>query len=106
MINEYGKYVFRTPGNNVIGKITSNLLNSRVGRMKKWFDDPHLSFTVLRNSGMIQIAYDIYEQNGKVTKDDYMNICDRFDYGLNSPDGGYWHIVKSMFEQRQQIEGS
>ena len=101
-INKVERYVFRVPGKNKFEKFSVNLLGSRMNRFKQWFDNPYLTYTSLRDSGMVQMAIDVYEEKGEVTKEDYMNICDRFNYGTDSPEG-YWNVVRSLFEQYKKL---
>lgn len=101
-INKIERYVFRVPGKNKFEIFTVNLLGSRMNRFKQWFGNPYLTYTSLRDSGMIQTAMDIYDEKGEVTKEDYMDICDRFNYGTESPEG-YWNVVKTMFEQYKKL---
>ena len=101
-INKVGNYVFRVPGQSKYEKFTVNLLGSRMNRYKQWFDNPYLTYTSLRDSGIIQTTMDIYEEKGEVTKEDYMDICDRFNYGTESSEG-YWNVAKTMFEQYKEM---
>ena len=101
-INKVGNYVFRVPGQSKYEKFTVNLLGSRMNRYKQWFDNPYLTYTSLRDSGIIQTTMDVYEKKGEVTKEDYMDICDRFNYGTESSEG-YWNVAKTMFEQYKEM---
>ncbi len=97
-INKVDRHVLRTPGRNKFKLFTPNLLNSRMVRLKKWLDNPYLSFTSLYHAGMVQQARDIYEQRGEITTNDYKMICIEFGYGSGDPDR-YWFALKSLFEQ-------
>jgi hypothetical protein len=94
--------VFRVPGQDKYEKITSPLVNSRITRMKTWLDNPYLSPTVLYNSGMIGLCFDIYKEKGEVTKEDLIKICDRYNYGAGEPEK-YWFNLKSLFEQYKEL---
>ena len=94
-INKVENYVLRVPGKNKYEKFTPNLLNSRMKRIQKYLDNPYLSFTSLYQSGMIQLAVDKYKENGVVTKEDYIEICIRFNYGSGNPEK-YWFEVKDL----------
>lgn len=101
-INKVGTYIFRVPGKNKFEKFTPNLLNSRMKRIQKYVDNPYLTYTTLYNSGMIEMAMDIYLKKGEVTKEDFITICDRYNYGSGDPER-YWFNVKSLFEQYKEI---
>jgi hypothetical protein len=101
-INKVENYVFRVPGQDKYEKITSPLVNSRITRMKTWLDNPYLSPTVLYNSGMIGLCFDIYKEKGEVTKEDLIKICDRYNYGAGEPEK-YWFNLKSLFEQYKEL---
>ncbi len=104
VINKVGKYVFRVPGKKKFEAITNTLLGSRMRRIKKWVGNPYLTTKALRDSGMIQLAMDAYKEKGEVTKEDYQDICDRFNYGTESPDG-YWALLRDTFEQYKELLG-
>jgi len=101
-INKVENYVLRVPGKNKYEKFTPNLLNSRMKRIQKYLDNPYLSFTSLYQSGMIQLAVDKYKENGVVTKEDYIEICIRFNYGSGNPEK-YWFEVKDLFKQYKKL---
>lgn len=73
-----------------------------MNRFKRWLGNPYLTYTSLRDSGMIQMAIDYYEEKGEVTREDYKYIYERFNYGAMLPDG-YWHIVKSLCEYYRKL---
>jgi len=95
-INRFENLIFRIPGKNKFEKFHSALFNSRMTRIKKWVDNPYLTATTVYESGMIQMAMDIYREKGEVTKDDYIDICDRFDYG-------YPFKLKEKFVQYEEL---
>jgi hypothetical protein len=101
-INRVENYVLKVPGQKKYEKFTVNLLNSRMKRLQKWLDNKYLTFISLRDSGMLQMAMDIYKEKGEVTKDDYIDISVRFNYGTGQPDR-YWYVIKALFEQYQEI---
>jgi integrase len=98
IINKIERYIFRVPGKNKFQKFNSNLLNSRMKRIQKYLDNPYISFTSLYQSGMIELALDIYKEKGIITKDDYIEICDRYNFGSGDPEK-YWYKVKDLSEQ-------
>lgn len=95
-INKVENYVFRVPGKNKFEKFTATLLGSRMNRFKLWLDNPYLTYTSLRDSGMVQMAMDIYDRKGKVTKEDYLDICDQYNYGD-------CNTVRILFEQYKDL---
>lgn len=102
IINRVENFVFRVPGKNKTQKFTPALLNSRMTRIQRYLDNPYLTLTSLYMSGMIQIAIDIYKESGDVTKEDFIDICDGFNYGSGQPDK-YWFNLKSLFEQYKEL---
>lgn len=101
-INKVENYIFRVPGRNKYELFKPNLLNSRMKRIQKYVGNPYLNYTSLYNSGMIQMAIDIYREKGEVTKEDYVSICDRYNYGGDNPER-YWFNLKSLFEQYKEL---
>jgi len=102
VINRVEDYILRIPSKDKFLKFTSNLITSRMSRMQKYLDSPYLTITTLYQSGMIQSAMDIYKEKGEVDKDDYIDICFRFNYGEDEPEK-YWHIIKGLFEQYKNL---
>lgn len=100
-INKVENFILRIPGKNKIEKFTSNLLNSRMRRIQKYLDNPYISYTSIYQSGMLCMAMDIYKERGEVTREDYVRICDRYNYG-SSPEQ-YWFNIKKLFEQCQEF---
>lgn len=95
-------YVFRTPGKNKYEKFSLSLLNSRIRRIQKYVGNPYLTYSSLYFSGMIQMAFDIYHEKGEITKKDYIDICDRYNYGSGDPEK-YWFVLKEEFEQYKEL---
>ncbi len=95
---EFSRHIFRTPGKDKFEKFSISLLNSRMKRIQKAIDNPYLTYSGLYFSGMVQMAMDVYHEKGEVTKDDYIDICDRYNYGSGDPER-YWYIVQDMFEE-------
>jgi len=102
-INKVESYILRVPGKNKFEKFTPNLLNSRIRRIQRYLDNRYLSYTSLYFSGQLNMAMDIYKEKGEITKEDFIRICARFDYGT-SPDQ-YWFNVQSLFNQYKEILG-
>jgi len=101
-INELEHFVFRTPGKNKYEQLSNSLINSRMKRIQKIVDNPYLTITSLYNSGMIEMAMNIYKEKGEVTKEDYIDICDRYNFGGDDPTR-YWYVLKDMFEQYKEL---
>lgn len=97
VINHVGKYVFRIPGKKRSDKFTPQIMNSRMYRIKKYLGNPYLSFTGLFQSGMIQMAIDIYKEKGFVDKEDFIDICVRYNYE------NYWYNIRDLFNQYKEI---
>ena len=101
-INRVEDYVLCVPSLKKFQKFTSNLITSRMSRMQKYLDNPYLTVSGIYMSGMVQLAIDIYKEKGEVDKDDYIDICFRFNYGGDIPEK-YWHILKAQFEQYKNL---
>jgi len=101
-INRVEDYVLCVPSLKKFQKFTSNLITSRMSRMQKYLDSPYLTVSGIYMSGMVQLAIDIYKEKGEVDKDDYIDICFRFNYGGDIPEK-YWHILKAQFEQYKNL---
>ncbi len=96
------KYVFRTPGKNKFEKFSISLFNSRMRKIQKILDNPYLTYTSIYQSGMLQMAMDIFNQKGELDKQDYIDVCDRFNYGTDNP-ARYWYSIKDLFEQYKEL---
>jgi len=101
-INRVEDYVLCVPSLKKFQKFTSNLITSRMSRMQKYLDNPYLTVSGIYMSGMVQLAIDVYKEKGEVDKDDYIDICFRFNYGGDIPEK-YWHILKAQFEQYKNL---
>lgn len=101
-INQVENYVFRIPGKNKFEKFNVPLLNSRMQKIQTWVGDPYLTYTNLFKSGMIEMAMDRYKEKGKIDKKDFIDICERYNYGSGDPEK-YWHVVKGWFEQYKEL---
>jgi len=101
-INRVEDYVLCVPSLKKFQKFTSNLITSRMSRMQKYLDNPYLTVSAIYMSGMVQLAIDVYKEKGEVEKDDYIDICFRFNYGGDIPEK-YWHILKAQFEQYKNL---
>jgi site-specific recombinase XerD len=102
-INHVERYVFRVPGATKQSLFTPTLLGSRMARIQKYVGNRYLTFNSLYMSGMINLAKDILSEKGEITKQDYINICDRFQYG-ETPEK-YYLNVKYLVELYLSLEG-
>lgn len=100
-INSVGRYVFRVPGQKKFSKLTHSFFISRMSRFKKWLNNPYLTYNALRDSGIVQSAID-KEKNGEITRDDYMDIYDRFNYRVGSNEI-YWYTIRALVDQYREI---
>jgi hypothetical protein len=53
-------------------------------------------------SGMLNMCMDIYNNKGEVDKEDYVKICDRYNYGIGDPEK-YWYNLRNLFEQYREL---
>lgn len=97
VINHVDKYVFRIPGKNKFNKLTTNLMNSRMNRIQHYLDNHYITYTSLYQSGMIQLAINIYQECGDVTSQDFQNICARYGYEK------YWYNIRDLFNQYKEL---
>lgn len=79
-INET-EYVFRVPGKNKFEKADDKLFASRINRMQNWLGKPYLTISNLYFSAMIDYAKKLKEEKGDLTKEDYIRINERFQFG-------------------------
>ena len=108
-INKVEHFVFRVPSKNKFQIFNTSILNSRMRKIQKYLGNPYITVTGLYFSGMLNLAMDIYRRKGEVTKDDYITICERYNYGgsdseKNDSDDSkkyekYWYNLKSLFDQ-------
>ncbi|HHV98177.1 MAG TPA: hypothetical protein GXX36_01160 [Clostridiaceae bacterium] len=97
-INQVGNYVFRVPGSKKYELINPVLINSRMGKIQRWIGNKYVTIHSLYMSGMISMAKDLLAQKGKLTRDDYVSICERYDYGNGDPQK-YWLTLKDTVQQ-------
>jgi len=82
VINQ-SEYVFRTPGKNKYGKVDYQFFASRIQRMQKWLNNPYISTSNLYFSAIIEYAKGEKKKKGELTKEDYIKINERFEFGEN-----------------------
>ena len=97
-INKIDNYVFRVPGQNKLLTMRPALISTRMIKMQGWLGNKYINVSNLYMSGMVDMALDIYKSNGDVTKEDYINICDRFDYGGKNA-AKYTTNIKDIVDQ-------
>jgi len=97
IINISGKYVLRTPGKNKFELFTPVLVNSRIGRIQEWIGNRFITIGSLYMSGMISMAKDILAQKGELKMEDYISICEQYNFG-DKPDR-YWLVLKDTVQQ-------
>jgi len=97
-INEVEHFVFRVPSKNKFQIFNPNILNSRMRKIQLWLDNKYLTYSSLYFSGMLNLAMDIYKEKNEVTKEDFIAICERYNYG-GSDSEKYWYNLKSLFDQ-------
>jgi len=102
-INQVEDYVLRVPSMKKFQIFTPNLLNSRMRRMQIYLDNSQISFTSLYRAGMIQMAMDIYKEKGEIDKNDFIEICIKYNYSNNGNFEAYWFNVKNLFEQYKEL---
>lgn len=66
----------------------SALINRRIKKISELYQIPTLTPTNIRNSGMLYMAYNFYKESGKLSKDEYYAICERYNVG-RTREGGY-----------------
>jgi len=77
------EYVFRIPGKNKHGKVEYQFFASRIQRMQKWLGNPYISISNLYFSAIIEYAKEEKKKKGELTKEDYIKINERFEFGEN-----------------------
>jgi integrase len=63
---EFSNHIFRKPGKNKFDKFSPSLFNSRFGRIKEWTGAKYITATSIYESGMLQLAMDIYKERVKL----------------------------------------
>ncbi|MCE5220171.1 MAG: hypothetical protein LLF98_02590 [Clostridium sp.] len=99
---EFSRHIFRTPGKNKFDSFSPSLLNSRMRKIQTYCDNKYITWSSLYFSGMLQMAFNIYHEKGEIDKEDFINICDRYNYGSGDPQK-YWHVLKELFEQYKEV---
>jgi len=79
-INKVERYIFRVPSKDKMEIFNNSLLNSRMRKMQIFLDNKYLKYTSLYESGMLNMAKNIYKEKGEITREDYAEICLRYNY--------------------------
>jgi hypothetical protein len=83
------EYVFRVPGKNKFSKTNTTYFSNKISRIQKWLEKPYLNVGNLYFSAMIDYAKNLKEEKGELTKEDYVYINERFNYGSDGEKYAY-----------------
>ncbi|WDQ34945.1 hypothetical protein PTQ21_12165 [Paenibacillus marchantiae] len=82
----------------------SALINRRIKKISELYQVPTLTPTNIRNSGMLYTAHELYKESGKLGKEEYYAICERYNVG-RTRDGGYVYArLKKDFLNMENLE--
>ncbi|WP_340018406.1 hypothetical protein [Paenibacillus sp. FSL H3-0457] len=82
----------------------SALINRRIKKISELYQVPTLTPTNIRNSGMLYMAHELYKASGKLGKEEYYAICERYNVG-RTRDGGYVYArLKKDFLNMENLE--
>lgn len=92
------EYIFRASalGVKYFGKADSHLVLRKLRLIAEWMGQPTLTAINIRNSGMLYYAYKLYMDRGKLEKEEYDIICDRFDIKMSKQ--GFYNISRQKNE--------
>ncbi|MNK43727.1 hypothetical protein D3C87_624420 [compost metagenome] len=73
-------YIFRNSKLNTKenGSADAHLVLRRLTNVRKWFDYPFFNAINIRNSGMLYMAYQLYENNKKFGKAEFDAVCEHY----------------------------
>lgn len=76
-------YVLKTgmTRNDGEGKADKYLVYRRLATIGELFEKLYLTVTNIRDSGMLKMAKDLLDERGKLEKEEYHLICERFNIG-------------------------
>lgn len=97
-VNKFEDYILRTPGKNKFKLMSLYLLRIRMNKIKDFVGNEQINFSSLYYSGMINSAKEIYNENGELTKEDYIDICNQFAYYSEEDKIPYYYKVKDLIE--------
>jgi len=101
-INKVERYIFRVPSKDKMEIFNNSLLNSRMRKMQIFLDNKYLKYTSLYESGMLNMAKNIYKEKGEIAQEDYIFICNRYNYGSGDPKR-YWINLRDLFNQYREL---
>jgi len=101
-INKVERYILRVPSKDKMEIFNNSLLNSRMRKMQIFLDNKYLKYTSLYESGMLNMAKNIYKEKGEIAKEDYVFICSRYNYGSGDPER-YWTNLRELFNQYREL---
>lgn len=82
----------------------SALINRRIKKISELYQVPTLTPTNIRNSGMLYMTHRLYNESGKLGKEEYYAICERYNVG-RTRDGGYVYArLKKDFLNMENLE--
>lgn len=100
VVNKLDNYVFRKSGGKIFSQFESDTVQSRVAKIQKWCGNKFITAYNLYMSGMIDMALDIYNKKGGLIPDDYIEICEAYDYGGENAKRNIWvvrdHVVPHL----------
>jgi len=102
-VNKVGNYVFRVPGKNKYDLFNPVMLNSRMHRIQGYVGNKYLTINSLYFSGMITMAKQMLAEKGSLEIEDYIKICERYDYGSGDPTR-YVYNLKDLVQQYLALE--
>ena len=107
LINHVEDYVLRIPGKNRYLRFGTSLLNSRLRKIQKYLDNHYITYISLYMSGMFNMLLEIQHEKGELTKDDYLVVCNRFNYAFNEDngEGRYWSILRTSYNEFLEVKG-
>lgn len=99
MIINPNDHVVKPAGKTKGGILSYSALNTRIERIKKYFNNPYLSVTNFWISGQIHLAKQIKAEKGKLKKEDYQYINHMFGIGTD-----YWNKTRLRIERCISID--
>jgi len=93
------EYIFRVPGKNKFKQVDYQFIASRIQKIQVWLEKPYLTISNLYFSALISYAKELKEEKGELTKEDYIRINERFNFGglvsEENPRAGEKYIFKT-----------
>lgn len=79
------------------------LVNRRFKKISDLFQSPTLTPTNIRNSGMLHMAYNLYRNRGRLGKEEYELVCERYNVGRTKNGGYVYARLKADFLNIENI---